>query len=70
VRVLENALTLNEYLTDEIQAMVKQCGARFEKMNINECTHLITTPECYDGEKVPAKGQWQINREDRVNNNS
>lgn len=43
---------------DEIQAMVKECGAKFEKMDISDCTHLITTPECYHSE-APTSKSWQ-----------
>ncbi|KAF3396363.1 Poly [ADP-ribose] polymerase 1 [Penicillium rolfsii] len=44
-----------DYNHGDKQAMVEECGAKFERMNIGECTHLITTAECYHGENVPAK---------------
>lgn len=37
--------------------MVEECGVKFEKMKVGDCTHLITTPECYHSEKAPAKSQ-------------
>lgn len=37
--------------------MVEECGAKFEKLKVSDCTHLITTPECYHSEKAPAKGK-------------
>lgn len=43
--------------TDEIEKMVEKCGAKFEKLKVSDCTHLITTPECYYSEKTPAKSE-------------
>ena len=37
--------------------MVEECGAKFEKLKVSDCTHLITTPECYHSEKAPAKSE-------------
>ncbi|KAI2793663.1 hypothetical protein POX_a00246 [Penicillium oxalicum] len=44
-----------DYKHNEIQAMVEACGAKFEKMKISECTHLITTVQCYQSTHTPAK---------------
>ncbi|KAF7716499.1 Uncharacterized protein PECH_003908 [Penicillium ucsense] len=43
------------YKHEDIQDMVEACGAKFEKMNINDCTHLITTAECYRKATAPYK---------------
>jgi hypothetical protein len=30
-------------LLEDIQRMVEERGATFEKMNVSKCTHLVTT---------------------------
>lgn len=38
--------------------MVEECGAKFEKWKVSDCTHLITTPGCYHSEEATTKSEY------------
>ncbi|KAJ5381709.1 uncharacterized protein N7496_004137 [Penicillium cataractarum] len=53
--VISTSGKIPDYKHDDIQAKIEACGAKFEKLRISDCTHLITTAECYHSKDVPAK---------------